>query len=105
MGPLEDILSMIPGMSTLKQLKGLQLDESQLKRVEAIVQSMTREERRKPHIIDGSRRRRIAAGSGTRVQDVNRLLKQFEQTRELVKQFGGGGRRKAKGLLARWMPR
>jgi len=78
------------------------VDEKQLKRIEAIIQSMTPEERAQPHIINGSRRRRIARGSGTSVQDVNRLLKQFEQTRALFKQLGGGkGARKPKGMLAR----
>lgn len=110
MGPLDQLLGMIPGFSSLKQLKNLQVDERELKRVEAIIQSMTPQERRHPHIIDGSRRRRIAAGSGTTVQDVNRLLKQFDQTRTLMKQLtGGGGRkgrgkRKGRGLFGRMLP-
>ncbi|MGB9791670.1 MAG: signal recognition particle protein [Thermacetogeniaceae bacterium] len=89
MGPLEQILSMIPGLGGAKQLKKLQeeLDEKELVRIEAIINSMTPEERRNPAIINGSRRRRIARGSGTSVQDVNRLLKQFEQTRKLMKQL------------------
>src|SRR5690606_35341826 len=66
LGPLDQVLSMIPGFSSVKQLQGLQVDERELKRIEAIIQSMTPQERRSPHIIDGSRRRRIAAGSGTR---------------------------------------
>src|SRR5690606_19836287 len=100
LGPLDQVLSMIPGFSSMKQLQGLQVDERELKRIEAIIQSMTPQERRFPHIIDGSRRRRIAAGSGTRVQDVNRLLKQFEQTRALMRQMmraGPGGRGKRAG--------
>ncbi|MFO7310503.1 MAG: signal recognition particle protein [Bacillota bacterium] len=102
MGPLDQLLGMIPGLSGAKQLQGLHVDEKQLKRIEAIIQSMTPEERAQPHIINGSRRRRIARGSGTSVQDVNRLLKQFEQTRALFKQLGGGkGARKPKGMLAR----
>ncbi|OUN01565.1 MAG: signal recognition particle protein [Firmicutes bacterium ZCTH02-B6] len=102
MGPLDQILGMIPGLAGAKQLQGLQVDEKQLKRIEAIIQSMTPEERAQPHIINGSRRRRIARGSGTSVQDVNRLLKQFEQTRALFKQLGGGrGPRRPKGMLAR----
>lgn len=89
MGPLDEVLRMLPGAAG-KGLAGLSVDEQQLKRVEAIIQSMTPEERRSPQLIDGSRRKRIAAGSGTRVQDVNRLLKQFEATRQLMRQFGPG---------------
>ncbi|NLY73685.1 MAG: signal recognition particle protein [Firmicutes bacterium] len=86
MGPLEQILGMLPGQYT-KQLKGLQVDERELVKVEAIIQSMTKQERSNAQLINGSRRRRIAAGSGTTVQDVNRVLQQFEQTRKLMKQF------------------
>ncbi len=93
MGPLDQLLGMIPGMSSLKNVPGLEVDERELRRVEAIIQSMTPEERRNPAIIDGSRRRRIAQGSGTRVQDVNRLLKQFEQTRAMMRHLMGGGKR------------
>lgn len=101
MGPIDQLLGMIPGMGNLKQLDGLEVDESHFKRIEAIIQSMTPEERRKPEIIGGSRRKRIAQGSGTRVQDVNRLLKQFSQTKQMLKQFSGSpkGRRK-KGLFS-----
>lgn len=88
MGPLDQLLGMLPGIGGMKQLKGLHVDESELVKVEAIIQSMTPKERQHPEIINGSRRRRIAAGSGTRVQDVNRLLKQFQQTRQLMKQLG-----------------
>jgi signal recognition particle subunit SRP54 len=87
MGPLDQILGMIPGISASK-LKGLQVDEGQIKKVEAIIQSMTPEERRKPQIIGSSRKQRIARGSGTSTQDVNRLLQQFQQMQKLVKQFG-----------------
>jgi signal recognition particle subunit SRP54 len=87
MGPLDQILGMIPGISASK-LKGLQVDESQLKQVEAIIQSMTIEERRKPQIIGASRKQRIARGSGTSTQEVNRLLQQFQQMQKLMKQFG-----------------
>ncbi len=87
MGPLEDIIGMIPGLS---KLKGIDVDERAVVRVEAIINSMTREERINPDMIDGSRRRRIAAGSGTKVQDVNRLLKDFQQVRKLVKQMKKG---------------
>lgn len=91
MGPLEDILGMIPGLAGAKQLKNMQLDEKELIHTEAIIQSMTPEERAKPEIINGSRKRRIAAGSGVRVQEVNRLLKQFAEVRKMMKQFGAVG--------------
>lgn len=87
MGPLEQILGMIPGLSPAK-LKGLQVDEQQLKKTEAIILSMTPEERRRPQIIGASRKQRIARGSGTSTQDVNRLLQQFQQMQKLIKQFG-----------------
>jgi len=99
MGPLDQLLGMIPGMNSLKGVPGLEVDEKQLSRIEAIIQSMTPEERRNPAIIDGSRRRRIARGSGTSVQDVNRLLKQFEQTRTMMRQIIGGGAKKGRRLL------
>jgi signal recognition particle subunit SRP54 len=88
MGPLKGVLSMIPGMG--KQLQGLDVDEHELKRVEAIVLSMTPQERRLPHVIDGSRRRRIAQGSGTTVQQVNRLLSARKQMQKMMKQMGKG---------------
>ncbi len=101
MGPLDDLLAMIPGANS-KQLKGLKVDEKDMKHTEAIIQSMTKRERAMPSLINGSRRKRIAAGSGTSVQDVNRLLKQFEDMKKMMKQFssmekmmkkrGGGGK-------------
>ncbi|RPF46793.1 signal recognition particle subunit FFH/SRP54 (srp54) [Thermodesulfitimonas autotrophica] len=88
MGPLEHILSMLPGFGGMKKLREeFQFDERELVWAEAIINSMTPEERRHPEIIDGSRRRRIARGCGLTVQDVNRLLKQFEQTKKLVRQL------------------
>jgi len=87
MGPLDEILAMLPGMGNLKQLKGMKVDEKQIKRLEAIICSMTLKERRNPEIIDGSRRKRIAKGSGTNVQEVNRLLKQFDQSKKMMKQL------------------
>ncbi|MEQ8199986.1 MAG: signal recognition particle protein [Syntrophomonadaceae bacterium] len=87
MGPLEDLLGMIPGMGKhMQSMKG-EIDEKELAHVEAIIKSMTFEERRNPHILNGSRKKRVARGSGTRVQDVNRLLKQFEDARKLMKQL------------------
>lgn len=88
LGPLDQVLGMIPGMGSIKnKLQGAEFDEKELKRTEAIICSMTRKERRDPAIINGSRRKRIAAGSGTRVQDVNRLLKQFVEARKMMKRF------------------
>ncbi|KYO66786.1 signal recognition particle protein [Thermovenabulum gondwanense] len=86
MGSLDQIFSMIPGFSPQK-MQGLDFNEKELVKVEAIINSMTKEERRNPSIINGSRRKRIAMGSGTTVQDVNKLLKQFEQMKKLMKQL------------------
>jgi len=84
LGSLEQIMSMIPGMGQLKQLKNMKPDEKELVRVEAIINSMNKEERENYKIINGSRRRRIALGSGTTIQDVNRLLKNFAQTKKMM---------------------
>ncbi|MCQ2363253.1 MAG: signal recognition particle protein [Acidaminococcaceae bacterium] len=90
LGSMESILSMIPGTGGIaEKLKEAKVDERELDRVAAIIRSMTPKERRRPEIINGSRRRRIADGSGTKVQDVNKLLKGFEQSRKLMKQMGG----------------
>ncbi len=94
MGPLDQILSMIPGMGA--RMRGADLDERQLVRIEAMINSMTPAERRHPETIDGSRRRRIARGSGTSVQDVNRLLRQFQEARKMLKQIESLGRKKGK---------
>jgi signal recognition particle subunit SRP54 len=88
LGPLEQVLSMIPGLGGAKKLKDLQVDEKELIYVEAIIHSMTPAERREPErLLNGSRKKRIAAGSGTSVQEVNRLLKQFDQTKKMMKQI------------------
>jgi len=87
LGSLEQILSMIPGMGQLKKLKQFKPDEKELIKVEAIINSMTKEERRNYKIINGSRRRRIAKGSGTTVQDVNRLIKNFVQTKKMMERI------------------
>ncbi len=87
MGSLEQILGMLPGMGQLKQLKKMKPDEKELIKIEAIINSMTGEERRHYKIINGSRRKRIARGSGTKVQDVNRLLKNFAQTKKMMEGF------------------
>jgi len=89
MGPLSGLVGMLPGMPGMKQLKDVQVDERQLDRVEALVLSMTPEERRRPEIIDGSRRQRIARGAGMQVQDVNQLLKQFREMQRMLKRFAG----------------
>jgi len=88
MGPLESILGMLPGMGGMKQLAEQKPDERQLRRIEAIIGSMTPDERRHADIIDGSRRKRIARGSGTSVEDVNRLLKQFGEMQRMLKMVG-----------------
>jgi len=87
MGPLEDLLAMIPGMNKMKGMKNIQFDEKQLVHVEAIIQSMTKEERNDPDIMNASRKRRIAKGSGTTVAQVNRLLKQFNEMKKMMKQM------------------
>ena len=102
MGPLSQILEMIPGMRNLTKNADMpQVEDSQLKRVEAIISSMTREERRNPTVLDASRRRRIAAGSGTSVQEINALLNQFKQMQKMMKQFSGGRMPKMLGGLGR----
>src|SRR5439155_26320184 len=95
MGPLEDVLKMLPGIPR-EALAEARPDEGRLKRYEAILTSMTPHERRLPRVIDGSRRRRIAAGSGTTVTEVNRLLKDFDQARTMMKRL----RHLPKGLAA-----
>ncbi|MFZ1978660.1 MAG: signal recognition particle protein [Bacteroidota bacterium] len=92
MGPLSQVMGMIPGMNRLPA--NAAVDEKGLVRIEAIIQSMTKEERLHPSILNGSRRRRIASGSGTTVQDVNRLLKQFEDMQRMMKRFGKGNMRR-----------
>jgi signal recognition particle subunit SRP54 len=87
MGPLEGLLGLLPGVG--KQLRGIEVDPDRLKRIEAIVLSMTPEERRHPKVLNGSRRKRIARGSGTTIQEVNRLLKQFEEMNRMMKRLRG----------------
>jgi signal recognition particle subunit SRP54 len=91
MGPLDQILGMLPGIKP-KQLQGLEFNEKSMKHLEALIQSMTPEERRTPQIINASRRRRIAKGAGRSVQEVNRLLSQFEQSKKMMKQLGKAGK-------------
>ncbi len=91
MGSISDLMKMIPGVGKNKQMKNLKVDDRELVRVEAMINSMTTQERHKHSIINGSRRKRIAKGSGTRVQDVNRLLKNYTQVMKMMKKFNKGG--------------
>ena len=86
MGGIKSMLNMLPGMSN----KDIEVDDDALRKPEAIIRSMTPKERRDPSILNASRRKRIAAGSGTTVQDVNALIRQFEQTQQMMKQMMGG---------------
>ena len=97
MGNIKDLASMLPGVG--KALKDVDMDNSSFKGIEAIIQSMTLEERNNPSIINGSRRRRIAAGSGTTIVEVNRLLKQFDDTKKIMKTMAGGGGKKAMNAI------
>ncbi|WP_053956975.1 signal recognition particle protein [Inediibacterium massiliense] len=96
MGPMSQLLEMIPGVNS-KQLKGLEIDEKELVHIEAMIQSMTKKERNDPSIINGSRRKRIAKGSGMTVNKVNSLLKQFAQTKKMMKQFSSMEKSMKKG--------
>ena len=108
MGPLGNLLGMVPGMP--KEMKSAQIGDDQLKPVEAIIRSMTPLERRKPELINGSRRTRIANGSGTTVGDVNRLVKQFGEMQKMMKKMGGmglgrgGKNKKGQGKKGRALP-
>ncbi len=99
MGPLGQVMSMIPGLGNLAGEAQAAVDRGDLKRTEAIIRAMTRAERRDPNVLNASRRRRIAAGSGTNLPDVNRLVKQFAEMQKLMKQLSGGGKRAAFGAL------
>ncbi len=100
MGSLSDLMGMIPGMGKNKQLKNLKVDDQELIRTEAVINSMTKKERQKHSIINGSRRKRIAKGSGTSIQDVNRLLKNYTQVLKMMKKINQGGMRgMGRGML------
>lgn len=114
MGPLDQLMEMLPGMNKVKGMKDMKVDEKQIGRVEAIVRSMTKEEKQKPELLNHSRRKRIAAGSGTTVAEVNRLIKQFDDMRRMMKQFSSmmgpkgpkgpkGGKKMLKGLMGKNM--
>ncbi|MCY9694429.1 signal recognition particle protein [Paenibacillus alginolyticus] len=99
MGPLDQILEMLPGANKIKGMKDMKVDDKQMARVEAIVKSMTTEEKRKPELLNANRRKRIALGSGNSVQEVNRFIKQFDDMRKMMKQFSGMmGPKGAKGM-------
>lgn len=90
LGPLENILGMLPGVNS-KMLKGLKIDENEIKKIEAMIYSMTKEERSKPDIIDNSRKERIARGSGQPISELNKLIKQFKESKKMMKKFSGMG--------------
>ncbi|RAK23343.1 signal recognition particle subunit FFH/SRP54 (srp54) [Anoxybacillus vitaminiphilus] len=98
MGPLDEIIKMLPGANKIKGLNNIQIDEKQIGRVEAIIRSMTKEEKANPEIINASRKKRIAKGSGTSVQEVNRLLKQFEEMKKMMKMMSTMTKGKKKGF-------
>lgn len=97
MGPLDELLSMLPGANKIRGLKNVQFDEKQLKHIEAIILSMTKEERENPQILNASRKRRIAKGSGTTVAQVNRLVKQFNEMKKMMKQMANMQKKGKKG--------
>ncbi|NIK75653.1 signal recognition particle subunit SRP54 [Paenibacillus castaneae] len=111
LGPLDQIMDMLPGMNKMKGMKDMKVDEKQIGRVEAIVRSMTKEEKQKPELLNHSRRKRVAAGSGTSVVEVNRLIKQFDDMKKMMKQFSSmmgpkgpkGGKKGLKGMLGKNM--
>ncbi|MBP1991367.1 signal recognition particle protein [Paenibacillus eucommiae] len=103
LGPLDQILEMLPGANKIKGMKDMKVDDKQMGKVEAIVKSMTTEEKRKPELLNANRRKRIALGSGNSIQEVNRFIKQFEDMRKMMKQFSGmmgnkGGKNNLKKL-------
>ena len=98
LGPMTQLLEMMPKVGPLKGLDGVQVDDKELKRVEAIINSMTPLERRKPTVLNGKRRKRIARGSGTRVQDVNQLLKQYRAMKKMMRGVQGKWLRRSLGM-------
>ena len=106
MGGMGKLMEMLPGVSGLPQQLKSQVDDRQVRRLEAIINSMTPQERRFPDVINGSRKRRIALGSGTQVQEINRLLKQFGQMQKMMKKVTrkGGAKNMMRGLKGRMPP-
>ncbi len=103
MGPLDDLLKMLPGANKIKGLNNISIDEKQIGHVEAIIKSMTKKEKSNPEIINASRRKRIAKGSGTSIQEVNRLLKQFDEMKKMMKQMTNMQKGKKKGFKLPFM--
>lgn len=103
MGPLDELIQMMPGAAEMKGLKNVQVDEKQLNHIEAIIKSMTTKEKEQPEVINASRRKRIAKGSGTSVQEVNRLLKQFDEMKKMMKQMTNMSKGKKKGFKLPFM--
>ena len=103
MGSIDSILSMVPGFSALKKAKDVKVDERDMVRVEAIIDSMTPKERHDPSCLNASRRKRIANGSGTRVQEVNQLIKQYDEMRKMMKKLRKAGPRGLKGMFQNGM--
>ena len=101
MGPLDELLGMLPGANKIKGLKNAQVDEKQIGHIEAIIRSMTKVEREQPEIINASRKKRIAKGSGTTVQEINRLIKQFDDMKKMMKTMTG--MQKGKKKRTRWI--
>ena len=99
---MKDLMGMIPGMG--KALKGVDIDDDAFKHIEAMIQSMTPKERSNPKILNGSRKKRIARGSGTDIQEVNKLIKQFDQMSKMMKMMQGGGGKKMMQMMGQ-MPR
>ena len=97
MGNLKDLASMIPGVG--KAIKDIDIDDNAFKGIEAIIHSMTPKERTNPEILNSSRRQRIAKGSGTNIQEVNRLIKQFDQTRKMMRMVTGSGMGRMAGMM------
>jgi len=102
LGPLDQVLKMLPGAGKMKGLENLQVDEKRLQRIDVVISSMTKQERADPSVMNASRRRRVALGSGVMVRDVNQVLNQFEQVQQMMKQFSGMGKKMGKrgGLKA-----
>ncbi|MBI5643888.1 MAG: signal recognition particle protein [Deltaproteobacteria bacterium] len=102
LGSLESILSMVPGFSALKQAKDVKIDEKEIVRIEAIINSMTRKEKTDTSVLNASRRQRIAKGSGTKVQDVNKLINQYQDMRKMIKKLKSAGPKGIKGMFQKW---
>ena len=103
LGSMDSILSMIPGFSAMKQAKDIKIDEKEISRIEAIINSMTTREKADPGVLNASRRMRIAKGSGTKVQDVNKLINQYQDMRKMIKKLKAAGPKGIKGLFQKFM--